>query len=293
VKLQRFVGNNTKSVLDEIRTTLGDEALIVSNTKVGSKTEIIAASEPKAGPESSQGDLQKTIEQRPESRPLEEDSSRIKFDKTGMDPWTHIKSINEEIRAIKSSLDQLPALSSEISNLQTQTLQSKEIFTKKSDDCKLLDTQTSRGCHVIWGNRGTGKTSVIKQLLRLRQPAHEVTSLIRLPHDHSSSDSHLADIASKNSVNLFNINNFESIEHTISLLGSDCLIFVEADLSTIPQIAARNDAGWLKTSVNYLIDEDEKQTELLTKLFSELNAETPITLNPEISEGTVYKMRDF
>ena len=43
MKLQRFVGKNTKSVLDEIRTTLGDEALIVSNTKVGSKTEIIAA----------------------------------------------------------------------------------------------------------------------------------------------------------------------------------------------------------------------------------------------------------
>ena len=45
MKLQRFVGKNTKSVLDEIRSILGEEALIVSNTKVGSKTEIIAASE--------------------------------------------------------------------------------------------------------------------------------------------------------------------------------------------------------------------------------------------------------
>ena len=48
MKLQRFVGKNTKSVLDEIRTILGEEALIVSNTKVGSKTEIIAAGEPKS-----------------------------------------------------------------------------------------------------------------------------------------------------------------------------------------------------------------------------------------------------
>lgn len=45
MELQRFVGKDTKSVMDEIRTTLGDHALIVSNTRVGSKTEIIAARE--------------------------------------------------------------------------------------------------------------------------------------------------------------------------------------------------------------------------------------------------------
>ena len=61
----------------------------------------------------------------------------------------------------------------------------------------------------------------------------------------------------------------------------------------IPQIAEQNDAGWLKTSVNYLINDDNKQTELLTKLFSELNATVPIALDPEIAEGTVYKIRDF
>ena len=42
MKLQRFVGKNTKTVLDEIRTMLGEEAMIVSNTKVGSRVEIIA-----------------------------------------------------------------------------------------------------------------------------------------------------------------------------------------------------------------------------------------------------------
>jgi len=290
VKLQRFVGKNTKSVLDEIRTTLGEEALIVSNTKVGSKTEIIAACDSNTEVLPAFNDAQTSNEHADEDNFSREISSgdRIKSRADGLDPWAHIKNINEEIRAIKSSLDQLPSLSSEMSNEPTSKPQSKYDVDAEGNDYRQLNTETSRGCHIVWGDRESGKTSVIKQLLKMRKANHSETSILRLPHKHSNSDSHLAAVAAKNSVNLLYINKLESTEFAIDILGEDSLIFVEADLSLLPKIAAQKGGSWLQTSSSYLINEDRKQTELISKLFLELNAPVPVTLSSEIVDNIIY-----
>ena len=109
MELQRFVGKDTKSVLDEIRATLGEQALIVSNTKVGSKTEIIAA----RGAQSAAAETQASVrEDALEPARQKGDFSQAMANQqrfssptfTEDDPWEHIKKINNEISSIKSAL---------------------------------------------------------------------------------------------------------------------------------------------------------------------------------------------
>lgn len=295
MKLQRFVGKNTKSVLDEIRTTLGDEALIVSNTKVGSKTEIIAACDSIAEvrPDFNETQTGNKHADEDNSSRAPHSEARVQSRTDGLDPWALIKNINEEISAIKSSLDRLPSLNSTVGNEPTSKLQSKDNVDAEEEGHRKLNTETSHGCHIVWGDRESGKTSVIKQLLRMRKVNHGETSILSLPHKHSNSDSHLAAVAAKNSVNLLYINNFESTKSVIDILGKDSLIFVAADLSLLPQIAAQKDASWLQTSSSYLISDDQKQNELIAKLFLKLNAPAPMTLSSERADNIWYRMPEI
>jgi len=287
VKLQRFVGKNTKSVLDEIREMLGEEALIVSNTKVGSKTEIIAASEAmKSDSKSASNSYSETL-----AAPKNEDSfaSAMRSQKDmhtaieGPDPWAQIKSINDEIRSIKSSLSQLPVanVSSDQSIVNACNQQDQRITTE--DPLHILG-KTSKGCHIVWGERESGKSFLIKELMKRRASSEDATSIFRLPHKNSYADSHLSAIAKKYSTNLFLLNRPETIGPMIDLLGEDQLIFVEADLSILPSLAAKKDVSWLAKSSNYIIDEDEKQTNLVAELFKKFNADTPTKVSSIIIE---------
>ena len=288
MKLQRFVGKNTKSVLDEIRTILGEEALIVSNTKVGSKTEIIAAGEPKSSGFTRPGNSHRDSQASPKR---EESFSSVMVSQKGVnsenqdpDPWSHIKSINDEIRSIKSSLNQLPALSPRVSQSVTHSLDQEDQEQMNPKDPLQVLKITSQGCHIVWGERKSGKTCIIKELLKRRAANHDETLILRLPHKHSSSDSHLSAIAAKYSVNLLLVNRSESIEPVINLLEDNHLIFVEADLSMLASLAAKKEVSWLAKSSNYIIDEDEKQTELVSELFQKFHAETPTTVSSKIIE---------
>ena len=293
MKLQRFVGKNTKSVLDEIRTTLGDEALIVSNTKVGSKTEIIAACDSSAEIIPGFNETQAGNEHEDASSKVIHSEGKIQPPTDNLDPWAHIKNINEEIRVIKSSLNRLPSLNAEIGDGPISKARFNHDVDTETNEHRMLDTETSQGCHVVWGDRESGKTSVIKQLLKMRKVNHADTYILSLPHKHGNSDSHLAAVAAKNSVNLIYINNFKSTKSFIDILGEDSLIFVEADLSLLPQIAAQEGTTWLQTSSSYLISEDQKQNELIAKLFLELNAPTPMNLGSEIADSIIYKMPEI
>ena len=291
MKLQRFIGKNTKVVMDEIRTTLGEEALIVSNTQVGSKTEIIAASDPKTK-------SAKTLEGK-STKNVSFDEAKVAADfqsnleaeshKREIDPWTHIKNINEEIQAIKSSLRELPLVSAKAEPEIAANEQTKNNLEAEPKSLRELDDQISEGCHLIWGERKSGKTSVLERLLGLRKPSEEIISIIRLPHVNSNNDSHLADVAERNSANLFYINNIKSIESTIDMLGRESLIFVEADLSMLSQIATLEGGAWLQSCSSYIVNENNEQTKLIAQLFSELKANAPIALSTETAESIVYK----
>ena len=106
MKLQRFIGKNTKAVLDEIRTTLGEEALIVSNSKVGSKTEIIAACETRVEKDEGQ-DAAVGLESQNKAGNSKQSANfasfmsmqeKLKTETEEVDPWTYIQSINQEIK---------------------------------------------------------------------------------------------------------------------------------------------------------------------------------------------------
>ena len=290
MKLQRFVGKNTKSVLDEIRTILGDEALIVSNMKVGSKTEIIAASDAK---KSDSDNLDVTYSDKQTNTASEESFTNVlnsqkdekckDVETSGMDPWAHIKNINEEIRSIKSSLNQLPAIKTAPEQNIGQASEEEEQKVTTEDPLHVLD-KTSQGCHIVWGERKSGKSFLIKELIKRRASKHGETSIFRLPHASGNSDSHLSAIAAKHSLNLFLLNQLETIESMTNLFGDDRLIFIEADLSVLASLAAKNDVSWLAKSANYIIDEDAKQTELIAELFQKFKADVPTAVSSSIIE---------
>ena len=289
MKLQRFIGKNTKSVLDEIRTTLGEEALIVSNTKVGSKTEIIAACESQI--EMNEG---KSLSINKESRKLvgetDSDKSFSSFmkkqekPKTQMeevDPWAYIKNIKQEINYIKSSIEQLPKLSSEIQKTSQVAIGSNDESEEQPSNIPRIELVESKGSHIIWGHRESGKSTLIKELLREEASTNKHITILRLPHKHSNNDPHLSAIAAEHSTNLIYINNLDQIEKMVEVFGKDNLALIEADLSLLPKIALAKDKTWLETSFHFLLDEDQEQTKLLLKLFSEINISKPTTLRSE------------
>jgi len=288
VKLQRFVGKNTKTVLDEIRTMLGEEAMIVSNTKVGSRVEIIAACKAKSSgykkPNKEHRDSLATPRRKDSFASMMASQQDANSEIQEPDPWSYIKSINEEIRSIKTSLNQLPPINPDASQKVTNSPDQKDKQEIKPEDALQLVSTTSRGCHIVWGERKSGKTCVITELLKKRAANHEETSILRLPHKHSNSDSHLSAIAAKYSVNLLLVNESESIETLLNLLGDKHLIFVEADLSMLARLATKNEASWLTKSAHYIIDEDEKQTELVTKLFQKFHIKEPKIISSKIAE---------
>ena len=288
MKLQRFVGKNTKTVLDEIRTMLGEEAMIVSNTKVGSRVEIIAACKAKSSgykkPNKEHRDSLATPRRKDSFASMMASQQDANSEIQEPDPWSYIKSINEEIRSIKTSLNQLPPINPDASQKVTNSPDQKDKQEIKPEDALQLVSTTSRGCHIVWGERKSGKTCVITELLKKRAANHEETSILRLPHKHSNSDSHLSAIAAKYSVNLLLVNESESIETLLNLLGDKHLIFVEADLSMLARLATKNEASWLTKSAHYIIDEDEKQTELVTKLFQKFHINEPKIINSKIAE---------
>ena len=125
---------------------------------------------------------------------------------------------------------------------------------------------------------------MIKELIKRRASNHGETSIFRLPHSNGNSDSHLSAIAAKHSLNLFLLNQLETIESMTNLFGDDRLIFIEADLSVLGSLAAKNDVSWLAKSANYIIDEDAKQTELIAELFQKFKADVPTAVSSSIIE---------
>ena len=65
----------------------------------------------------------------------------------------------------------------------------------------------------------------------------------------------------------------------VEIFGKDKLVLLEADLSLLPKLAVAEEKIWLETSFHYLLNEDQEQTNLLLKLFSEIQVSEPVTLN--------------
>ena len=157
MELQRFVGKDTKSVLDEIRAALGEQALIVSNTKVGSKTEIIAARVAQSATAETQvsvdEDASKLAGKKEDFSQTMANHQRFSSPTfTEDDPWEHIRQINNEISSIKSALKE----SSEQTRNEIPTdlhEVSKRIAERKTENYLELLDSAKEGCHIIWGEK--------------------------------------------------------------------------------------------------------------------------------------------
>ena len=151
----------------------------------------------------------------------------------------------------------------------------------QTDPLEVIDSLGS-GCHVVWGARLSGKTILIREIIRRRASEHLDTWILRLPHKDSNHDAHLAAVAAKGSANLIFVNHLEGLEETLEEFISDRLVLVEADLSLLPKLADTNHISWLAGTKHYLIDDDQKQTELVSQLLFKFKADAPETVSSSI-----------
>lgn len=287
MELQRFVGKDTKSVMDEIRSTLGDRALIVSNTRVGSKTEIIAACETANAEENDQplaaenfAGEKRQQEKFPEAM-ADQSISSPRF--SNDDPWEHIRQINKEIISIKSAIQENSAIGREdVDKDSVRSIMSVRNAKNEISEAFEMLNGARTGCCTVWGERKSGKSFVIKELIKRRADSHEDTIILRLPHNANADDSHLCQIAERFSLNVIFVNDLSSIEPIISALAKEQLVLIEADLSMLANVALDTEVAWLQTSSNFIIDEDEEQTELVSELFKQINAKVPVRINSKI-----------
>jgi len=291
MELQRFIGKDTKSVMNEIRTTLGERALIVSNMRVGSKTEIIAACESESA---EQGAYPEAAENSPGEEIQHERFSVAMADQSvsspGLsndDPWEHIRQINKEISSIKSALEENSAIGREYA-YRDSALSTLSVLNAENEISHALEALNGArsGCFTVWGERKSGKTFVIRELIKRRAENHEDTIILRLPHNANADDSHLCQIAERFSLNVVFVNELSSIGSTISALANGKLVLIEADLSMLANFALELDTevGWLQMSSHLIIDEDEEQTGLVSELFKQINAKVPEKIDSKIIE---------
>lgn len=280
MQLQRFVGKDTKSVMEEIRTSLGDGALIVSNTRVGSKTEIIAACENVNREARANSDAGKIS---PEKESQQEKFSELLADESipspwpsNDDPWEHIRKINKEISSIKSALQENSAKGREEEDADSvhSGIYAPKAKAEINEAFQILDS-ASAGSFIVWGEKKSGKSFVIKELIKRRAENHKDTIILRLPHTANADDSHLCRIAERFSLNVSFINDLGSMEFIFRTLVKEHLVLIEADLELLANLALDNEAEWLQASSNFIIDEDEKQSELIFELFKQINAKIP------------------
>jgi len=271
MELKRLIAEDSKSALQSVRTTYGEDALIVSTNKIGSKTEVICA-----------------VDLLPDNEPFVDDTNRgeAKAEAPVVALETHDKgngpfsaSLNSVIDAKPIASD--PGLANLVANIQQELLELREsvvahvatnpheLNPQENNDTgatlnerslrqqygslralPLNEQKTWQGSHVFVGRPGSGKTSCIENLLRTHAAApFALIALSSLQSDPDSATEHwlkLAKISQKYSVPCVHAQNYDQLERLISQLEEQHTILIDTqaglleDLQELQLLAAKH-----------------------------------------------------
>ena len=201
MELKRFIAENSRDALQQVKENHGDDALIISTTKVGKKTEVICAVEESLDGEkakrketkaatSSDASSEKPVVKTTEA--LREELSSIEFSeqlgrivsKSESKKPSKTPDINELMKTIQADLSELRNKMENQTNTVTpinkarsalNTFGKREKFLEKQDQLadsisKLLEKQISsqrhwKGVNVFYGMPGSGKTRTIESII--------------------------------------------------------------------------------------------------------------------------------
>ena len=201
MELKRFIAENSRDALQQVKENHGDDALIISTTKVGKKTEVICAVEESLDGEkttskktkiatSSDASPEKSVAKNTEA--LREELSSIEFSeqlgrivsKSESKKPSKTPDINELMKTIQADLSELRNKMENQTNTVTpinkarsalNTFGKREKFLEKQDQLadsisKLLEKQISsqrrwKGVNVFYGMPGSGKTRTIESII--------------------------------------------------------------------------------------------------------------------------------
>lgn len=181
MELKRLIAEDSKSALQSVRTTYGEDALIVSTNKIGSKTEVICA-----------------VDLLPDNEPFVDDPATAEVAATAQSAETppFSASLGSMINSAPPAGDS--GLASLVADIQRELLELREsVVTHVKDNphelapqpeaetgaslnerslrqqyanlraMPLNEQRTWEGSHLFFGRPGAGKTRCIEELLRV------------------------------------------------------------------------------------------------------------------------------
>ena len=178
MELKRLIAEDSKSALQNVRTTYGEDALIVSTNKIGTKTEVICAVDLQPDNEPFEEDLATTVPavtSKVDNAPFSASLSNV-IDKkaTASDPELAnlVATIQQELLDLRESVaahvDANPhELNAQSANDNGTTLCERALRQQYGSlrTKPMIEQRSWDGAQLFFGRPGVGKTACIENLL--------------------------------------------------------------------------------------------------------------------------------
>lgn len=208
MELKRLIAEDSKSALQSVRTTYGEDALIVSTNKIGSKTEVICAVDlmPDNEPFIEDNEANPTVNPAQSSAddaaPFSASLNKVMDNKTPPSDTglaDLVANIQQELLELRASVVTHVAanpheLHPEPESGTGASLCERAIRQQYGSlrTVPLNEQRSWEGAHIFFGRPGTGKTTCIENLLAAHsdpteeaRPAFALIALGELTHDHA------------------------------------------------------------------------------------------------------------
>ena len=280
MELKRLIAEDSKSALQNVRSTYGEDALIVSTNKIGTKTEVICAVDLQPDNEPFEEDLATTTPTATRSAdraPFSASLSTVMDNKaTTSDPElaSLVATIQQELLELRESVsahveanphelnaesanDTGTTLCERALRQQFGTLRTKPMIEQRSWD----------GAHLFVGRPGVGKTTCIENLLAAAAQAVEEPrkpfALIAYSNDANHSDlasEHwlkLAKISQRYGIPCAQAIGATQLKRLVDQLGGQHNVLIDTCAEQLPELQALQQvAGHLNIASHYCIGAD-------------------------------------
>ena len=246
MELKRLIANDSKSALQCVRDECGDDALIVSTSKVGKKTEVIYAIDIRE--RNSEEGFQKT---QADTARFSDALGAIKKSKNNesSDVRNLLGQIQKELGTLKQKIDsqrlgfQNPEINapSKASDLAIRSLKTR---IEKLMETPLEEQKSWSGIQLFAGTAMSGKKSCIERVTAYREQAFDAIksasyAMINLNADKKSTRAflqqwqQLGELAGRDNAPIFHINNVEDLGSLVESFASQHNLLVNLNDTTL------------------------------------------------------------
>lgn len=162
MELMRYLEKDSKTALEKIRKLHGDDALIVSTEKVGTKTEVIVGVEKPMTNSKSQSNLdQVTITDESFNDKKHQNTEKSTSNR---DPWQFVRELNKEIALIKEEIASFKSADESKAPIDMAALETS--IKKQGHNLGVIESSMVSwiGPYLVLGVPGSGKSTIVEKI---------------------------------------------------------------------------------------------------------------------------------